>query len=544
MKRIMGIETEYGISGGVASAVVDAYQGKKQSHTNISRTNDSIVNGLTDIGGHIGGDYGSLQDQLELYQFGTPSVHTGGSSPCSSTYSFTSADDMLDNGARFYVDMGHPEYSTPECSNPKDLVIADKAGELVVGRAAKAVNPEIRIFKNNSDGQGNSYGTHENYLMNRVTSDEFKERVVPALLPFFVTRQIFTGSGKIGLENAFQYGGYSSSSSTRSSPYESQRDETFNALENLGYHFLDIPQFRDVKKILLRLCGEREQRGEQQLFQLSQRADFFTELVGLQTTYDRPLINTRDEPHADQSKYMRLHVINGDANMCEVADFLKVGTTSLVLDLIEDNVSPQVELSNPIEAFRSISRDQSRCWELDLAKGRRINAVDVQRKYLEAAKTHYQGRDEITNELLNRWEFTLDQLDRDPMQLVGSIDWVTKLALIQGFAEKHNLPLQHPRLRNIDLQYHDLDRRTSLFYKLQDNGGIERIVTDDLIHQATTQPPRDTRANFRGRFIRESRDSYQYEPAVNWHFCRLINRMGETTFQTPNPFDNYATIRI
>ncbi|HLC73494.1 MAG TPA: proteasome accessory factor PafA2 family protein [Candidatus Nanoarchaeia archaeon] len=499
MKRIMGIETEYGISGGEASSVVNAYQGKKQSHTNISRTNESIVNGLTDIGGHIGGDYGSLQDQLELYQFGTPSVHTRVSTPVISSFSFTAADDMLDNGARFYVDMGHPEYSTPECSNPKDLVIADKAGELVVGRAAKAANPEIRIFKNNSDGQGHSYGTHENYLMNRVTSDEFKERVVPALLPFFVTRQIFTGSGKIGLENAFQHGGYSSSSSTRSSPYESQRDDTFLALENLGYHFLDIPEFRDVKKILLRLCGEREQRGEQQLFQLSQRADFFTELVGLQTTYDRPLINTRDEPHADQSKYMRLHVINGDANMCEVADFLKVGTTSLVLDLIEDNVAPQVELSDPIKVFRNISRDQSRCWELDLVEGRRIIAVDVQRKYLEAAKTHYQGRDEITDELLNRWEFTLDQLDRDPMQLVGSIDWVTKLALITQIMDKNSLNLNDQKIRNAALQYHDVDRDKGLFYFLQGKGLVSRLVDDEEIETAVSTAPIDTRAYLRSR---------------------------------------------
>jgi len=229
--------------------------------------------------------------------------------------------------------------------------------------------------------------------------------------------------------------------------------------------------------------------------------------------------------------------------MCEVADFLKVGTTSLVLDLIEDNVAPQVELSDPIKVFRNISRDQSRCWELDLVEGRRIIAVDVQRKYLEAAKTHYQGRDEITDELLNRWEFTLDQLDRDPMQLVGSIDWVTKLALIQGFAEKHNLPLNHPRLRNIDLQYHDLDRRTSLFYRLQESGGIERLVSDDLINQATKLPPKDTRANFRGRFVTKASP---LGDGVAWDYCVLdrFDPNRERVITIPDPFDNYDYIRI
>src|SRR3989344_4944697 len=378
---------------------------------------------------------------------------------------------FIPNGGRIYLDCGHVEYASPETSNPLEAVVFEKAGELI----SRPYSTEL--FKNNVDSEGHDFGAHENYFTRASTYD------LITALPFFVTRHIYAGSGR---------------------------------LRNSGR------------------------------FELSQKIPYLSRITGSGNVHDKALISTKQEDLSRVAGWRRLHLTLGDANMCEVADFLKLGTTSLVLDLIEDGLLPDIGYKYaPLMALDDARRvnSSSGSWKIN-GTGRPRKAIGVQRRYLEAAKTHYQGRDEITDELLNRWEFTLDQLDRDPMQLVGSIDWVTKLALIQGFAEKHNLPLQHPRLRNIDLQYHDLDRRTSLFYKLQDNGGIERIVTDDLIHQATTQPPRDTRANFRGRFIRESRDSYQYEPAVNWHFCSLINRMGGTTFQTPNPFDNYATIRI
>jgi proteasome accessory factor A len=353
---------------------------------------------------------------------------------------------ILSNGARFYVDHAHPEYSTPECTNPRDLVIWDKAGERILNISrtrAEAVSPpeqRILIYKNNTDSKGNSYGTHENYLMDRRCPFT---RIAQHLMPFLATRQIFTGAGKVGAENNLDYTEY----------------------------------------------------------QISQRADFLETEVGLETMHSRPLINTRDEPHADPDKYRRLHVIVGDANMSEVATYLKAGTTAIVLSMIEDDlIDRDLSLENPVQAFRMISRDLSCRVPVRLRDGRTASAVAIQRELLELAHRYYRDRDcdPVTKDVLTRWEHVLDRLERDPMTLNRELDWVIKRDLIENYRTKHQLEWTNSRIAMIDLQYHDIRPGKGLFYKLEESDAVERIVSDDEITKAIHDPPTDTRAYFRG----------------------------------------------
>jgi proteasome accessory factor A len=353
---------------------------------------------------------------------------------------------ILSNGARFYVDHAHPEYSTPECTNPRDLVVWDRAGERILNiarmRAEAASPPEQRIliYKNNTDSKGNSYGTHENYLMDRRCPFT---RIVQHLMPFLVTRQIFTGAGKVGSENNLEY----------------------------------------------------------TEFQISQRADFLETEVGLETMHSRPIINTRDEPHADPEKYRRLHVIVGDANMSELATYLKTGTTAVVLAMLEDDfIDRDLSLDNPVLAFRQISRDLTCRVPVRLRDGRTATAVDVQRELLELAHRYYRDRelDTVTKDVLVRWEYVLDRLEQDPMTLSRELDWVIKRDLIESYRAKHDLGWSDSRVAMIDLQYHDIRPGRGLYYKLEEADAVERIASEDEITQAIQDPPRDTRAYFRG----------------------------------------------
>ena len=358
---------------------------------------------------------------------------------------------ILPNGARYYVDHAHPEYSSPECSNPRDGVIWDKAGERILEdsiRAAQSVVPDgekVFIYKNNSDGKGNSYGTHENYLLDRKVP--FSD-IVKHLTPFFVTRQVYTGAGKVGAENT-------------SEPVD---------------------------------------------YQISQRTDFFEVEVGLETTFKRPIINTRDEPHADPEKYRRLHVIVGDANMCEISTYLKLGTTSLVLKMIEDEfITDDLSLREPVRAMRSVSHDVSCRKALEMADGRSITPVELQWEYLRLAKKYvqdYEDTDAVTADVLDRWESVLDRLENDPMSLERELDWVAKLSVLEAYRERDSLSWDHPKLRLIDLQYHDVNRSKGLYYKLVSSGKIDTIVTEDEIAHAVDNPPTDTRAYFRGECLR------------------------------------------
>jgi len=361
---------------------------------------------------------------------------------------------VLTNGARYYVDHAHPEFSTPETTNPRDCVLWDKAGESILAasitRALEIMPPgaRVHVYKNNSDGKGNSYGTHENYLVDRAVPFA---KLAASLLPFFVTRQVFCGAGKVGCEET--------------------------GVEGVEY-------------------------------QLSQRADFIEAEVGLETTLKRPIVNTRDEPHADPEKFRRLHVILGDANMCDVATYLKVGTTALILLLIEDAVlDPDAfSLASPVEAIKEISRDTSLQTTVEAASGRRVTAVDLQWEYLDLVKGYLKsGRAdealegaEWPQEVIAKWEYVLTRLEEDPSSLAGEIDWVTKLDLLDAYRESRDLAWDSPTLKLIDLQYHDVDPERGLFYKLRADGRTERLVSDDEIKRAMIEPPEDTRAYFRG----------------------------------------------
>ena len=373
---------------------------------------------------------------------------------------------VLTNGARYYVDHAHPEYSTPECADALELVGADKAGERILARsmlaARRLTDPgqEIVVYKNNSDGKGNSYGTHENYLVDRAVPFA---ALVRNLLPWFVSRQVFTGAGKVGSEN--------------------------------GAGAVD--------------------------YQISQRADFFEEEVGLETTLKRPIVNTRDEPHADPQQYRRLHVIAGDANLCEVATFLKVGTTAIVLAMIEDGfIAKDLSIVGPVAAVRTVSHDPTCRATVELLDGGRLTAVELQWEFLRLAQKYADetgldacGGDDIGGMVLSRWESVLGALERDPMTLDGQLDWVTKLSLVSAYMERDGLEWSDPKLSLLDLQYHDVRPDRSLYERLVRAGKVERLVEEDDVHLAMTVPPSSTRAYFRGECLARWPDSVV---AANW----------------------------
>ena len=370
---------------------------------------------------------------------------------------------VLTNGARYYVDHAHPECSTPECADARSVVVFDRAAERILQvsmDAARRLLPagqEIVIYKNNSDGKGNSYGCHENYLMDRAVPFG---RIVGNITPHFVTRQIFCGAGKVGCE------------------------------AGLGPD--EVP------------------------YQISQRADFFEEEVGLETTLKRPIVNTRDEPHADAQKYRRLHVIIGDANLSEVATFLKVGSTALVLAMIEDDYLPrQFAFASPIGALRRISYDLTLQRPVALADGTTVTALEVQwelferaRKYADEVGLECVG-EAVGTEVLRRWEATLTALETDPASLAAQVDWIAKHRLIDGYRERHGLDWGDARLAALDLQYHDLRPEKSLAARV----GLERITDDAEVELAMTEPPLDTRAYFRGKCLQKYADDVV---AANW----------------------------
>lgn len=355
---------------------------------------------------------------------------------------------VLSNGGRLYVDGAHPEYSTPECTNAREVVAFERVGERIVAQAL-AMLVELRgreqfvLYKNNSDGKGNSYGYHENYLLSRSVPFD---RIVQVLTPFLVTRQIYAGAGKVGAEN-------------QTSPTE---------------------------------------------YQIAQRSDFFETLVDLNTMVKRPIVNTRDEPHADPAKYRRLHVIVGDANMAELSTYLKLGTTAVVLDLLEAGAElPHVELDDPVGAIRQISRDVMLKQSIKLAGGRSQSAIGIQRAYLKAAMDFYACHElsQVTKDILVRWEEVLDKLEREPMLLARELDWVAKRYLIQSYVDRKGCGWDDPRVRLMDLQYHDVRPDKGLYYTLERSHRIERIVQDGEIARAEYAAPVGTRAYFRGRCV-------------------------------------------
>jgi proteasome accessory factor A len=362
------------------------------------------------------------------------------------------ANVILTNGARLYVDHAHPEYSSPEVTTPRDVLRWDKAGERVMALAAQRAlttsgSAGLNLYKNNTDNKGASYGTHENYLMSRSTP--FPE-IVRHLTPFFVSRQVICGQGRVGLG----------------------------------------------------------QQGTEPGFQISQRADFFEVEVGLETTLKRPIINTRDEPHADADKYRRLHVIVGDANLAEVAGLLKVGTTSLVISMIEAGfLAEDLGLLRPVQEMHAVSHDPSLAHQLSLREGRHLTAIQLQREFCEQAHKFVEDRwgsdaDDDTLEVLRRWVQVLDDLDDDPSRLAGQLDWVAKLQILEGFRSRDGLEWSDARLQLVDLQYSDVRQDKGLYHRLASAGRMERVLSDEEIERAVHQPPDDTRAWFRGECVR------------------------------------------
>jgi proteasome accessory factor A len=377
---------------------------------------------------------------------------------------------FLENGARFYLDTGcHPEYATPECASPHDVVVYDKAGERILEDLLYYAEQRLReeglsgnlaIFKNNTDFVGNSYGCHENYLVER--SADFYD-LAEQLIPFLVTRQIFAGSGKF-----------------------------FKTRRGLEY------------------C-------------VSQRAQHIRQEISGTTTNERSIINTRDEPHADKEKYRRLHIIVGDSNMSEYTTFLKVGTTALVLEMIEDNfLTKDFSLRNPVRALKEISRDLTCKRKLQLDDGRKASALEVQQAYLEQALTYYarKGADPDVTDILQKWEHVLTCLENDPMELRREIDWVIKKHLVERYLNKHDPESSEDKVLMLDLQYHDIRTSKGVYYLMEKNGQVERIATDPAIQQATTQPPQNTRAKLRGELIKLARQKrIPYD--LDWNYIRL-----------------------
>jgi proteasome accessory factor A len=396
-----------------------------------------------------------------------------------------SSNVFLKNGARLYLDVGsHPEYATPECDNAVDLVTHDKAGERILeGLLVDAerrlreegIAGDIYLFKNNTDSAGNSYGCHENYLVGR--HGEFS-RLADVLIPFLVSRQLVVGAGKV----------------------------------------LQTP------------------RGA--VFCVSQRAEHIWEGVSSATTRSRPIINTRDEPHADAERFRRLHVIVGDSNMSETTTLLKIGATDLVLRMIEAGVVLRdLSLENPIRAIREISHDMTGRRKVKLLNGREASALEIQREYHSKAVDFIdrRGSDPVVDKVLELWGRTLTAVETGDLTLVErEIDWVTKHQLIERYRGKHDLPLSSPRVAQLDLAYHDVNRNRGLYYLLERNGSVARATTDLAIFQAKSVPPQTTRAKLRGEFIKRAQEKRR-DFTVDWVHLKL-NDQAQRTVLCKDPF--------
>ena len=440
VRRIMGTETEFGISV------------PGQPGANPMLTSSQVVNGYAQTQPLARKTRWDFDEEHPLRDARGFDLSRDVADPSQLTDEETGlANVILTNGARLYVDHAHPEYSTPECTNPRDVVIWDKAGELVIvegARQARGIpgSSPINLYKNNTDNKGASYGAHENYLMSRSTPFV---SIVRHLVPFFVSRQVITGAGRVGIG----------------------------------------------------------QDGRTAGFQLSQRADFFEVEVGLETTLKRPIINTRDEPHADADRYRRLHVIVGDANLSEISTYLKVGMTSLVLAMIEDAFLPDdLGIAQPVRELHEISHDPTLTHLIRLADGRKITAIGLQGEYLDRARKFVDDRygedaDTQTRDILARWESALTRLEADPMQLADELDWVAKLRLLNGYRDRDELDWDSSRLQLVDLQYADVRPDKGLYHRLVARGAMKTLLPEGVAATAMSTPPDDTRAFFRGECL-------------------------------------------
>jgi Pup amidohydrolase len=383
---------------------------------------------------------------------------------------------MLPNGARFYLDHTHPELSTPECATPLEVVAYDKAcdtwlHELVARvNATRGEQEQVTIYKNNSDAYNNSYGCHENYLMDaaafRLLFDQRAHRLFTALIPFLVSRQVICGAGRVAP------------------------------------------------------IGDGKEMG----FHISQRADFFESILGLQTTHHRPLINTRDEPHADLTRFRRLHVIVGDSNLSEYSTYLKVGSTALVLELLaDDRLRLDLTLADPLYAIRAISEDPACRATVELESGGRYTAIDIQRRFLEAVVHYLDEHDDNTyrRQVWQVWAETVENLAQAPSRLATRIDWAIKREFLNAQMDKRGWTWDAPQVRELDVKYHQIDPNKSLYYLLQSKGLVDRLLTDDAVQRAQKHPPETTRASLRMACLARYPDQVV---AVNWDAIVFVDR--------------------
>jgi Pup amidohydrolase len=484
MKRVFGLETEYGIT---VDGMVDL---------DVVRESIAIVRSYTDHGAHLKWNY-SLEDPHqdargfradELLQDIDEASYYELDKHRNLTFAEIKSDLVLSNGARFYNDHAHPEYSTPECATIRDLVAQDKAGERVLEECMRRRNQKLppgqtcRLYKNNTDFQGHSYGCHDNYLMQR---DVPWDRIVTAIIPFLVTRQVFAGAGKMGIE------------------------------------------------------GEDE-RGAPGIFQLAQRSDFFEVLTSIDTMNRRPIVNTRDEPHADTALYRRFHVIVGDANMSEWASAMKVGTTALALELIEKGHAPSTDLADPIAATRAISRDDTWRWMVARHGGGEISALEIQQAWLAAARDHCDSSGD-TPWVLAEWEKILADLATDPLSTRDRCDWAAKRFLLDTFREAEGIRWDDPWLQSLDLAYHSISRAEGLYYELVHTGQMRPVVSEEDVRNAVFHPPEGTRAYFRGRAVAKF-DAHI--ASLGWDAIHFGNDGHAFTLEFPHPGFNQELDRM
>lgn len=403
---------------------------------------------------------------------------------------------FLSNGGRLYLDMGHLEYASPECSTLVDLITYDRAGDLIIQDALEDLgwDEHVSLIKNNVDLETNAtFGCHENYLVSR--SFPFDERDNLKLLSaFLVTRQIFCGAGRIGACNPHPF-----------------RD-------------WDGPAAKD-------------EDDDHVNFQISQRADHIPNEFYRWVQYNRAIVNTRDEPLSDPSKYRRIHLLVGDSNMSEFSTALKMGTTALMLELMELGVTdPDWILEDSVEAMRSISRDPEFKWEIPLRNGKTTTALELQMKIVTAARKHLANYNQETDWIMEQWETVLNDLAKGPEAVLGRVDWASKYWLLSEFRAEEGLGWKDPWLKSLDLEFHNLNKKHGLFWGLEENGEACRKTSDEAIAHARKVPPRGTRADGRGELIRclmNSETGY----LIDWIGFRLSKN--EEPFLMLDPFTSY-----
>jgi proteasome accessory factor A len=457
---LFGIETEIGIAR------------DNEHDLDVVAESIALVRSVVEPGVLMRWDYGSEDPHADMRGFHVKELrqdtdetnYFAADSRRELTYVEIKSDLVLGNGARFYNDHAHPEYCTPECGTLEELVAQDRAGERILMACARQLTAErgdtVRLYKNNTDFRGHSYGCHENYLLPRSLP---WAQLAQGVQAFLVTRQIFAGAGKFAIE---------------------EED-----------HFVS-PQF-----------------------QISQRSDFFSELQSVDTMQRRPIVNTRDEPHANPRLYRRFHVIIGDANMSPFATRLKVGTTALVLEaLARDPSHAWPRLADPLAALPAISRDPSFRWEVELAGGKSSTAFEIQRAYLTAVKLLCDVSDPKKAALIADWETTLNDLETDVMRCRNRLDWVAKMTLVREFQAAQNLAPDDPWLQSLDLEYHRLDLAEGLYYALEQSGGMAGVPEESAVRHAVQQPPESTRALIRGKCVQKFASSVE---SAQWDHITL-----------------------